>query len=458
MIKFLPLGGADDIGASCFYLNISGTGILLDCGTHPRKKGIDSLPKFELLKDLPVDFVIVSHSHQDHIGSLPFLVQNIPHVIVYSTIQTKEIADITLHNAANILAHNQDGENQLRNYTHEEIDLLVRSMRTADYNKEFVLEGMRHNSGLPVRIMFTDAGHILGAAGIIIEHNGEKIFYTGDINLSSQTIMTGADLSRIKKIDTLIMESTYAATESSKLGSWQSELERFTKQANLILHKGGSILIPVFALGKTQEMLASIYALMKKGSLTETNIYTGGIGKDISALYDRNRYLVRRKSINLELKEIPQINLFDVDDYNFFKKNPGIILASSGMMLEGTTSFRLLEYWIKQESFAVFGVGYMDYETPGYRIMNSKRGDEIRLTEFRAPQKINCGVERFFFPSHSKREELLELVDYTSTKRVIMVHGEQSSKDWLGFNILSRFKDVKLHSAENGTEIRWGNN
>ncbi len=455
MIKFLPLGGADDIGASSFYLNISGTGILLDCGIHPRKKGLDSLPKFELLKDLPLDFVFISHAHQDHIGSLPFLIQRIPHVVIFSTPQTKEIAELALHNAANILANSQSEESGLRIYTHDEIDLLVRSIRTLEYEKIFPLKGLRHISSSPINITFYDAGHILGAAAILIEHNEQKILYTGDINLSDQTIMTGADLSKVKKIDTLILESTYAGTDSGKLGTWQSEQKRFTKEANQILRNGGSILIPVFALGKTQELLASIHLLMKKGVLTETNIYTGGIGKEISLLYDRNRYLVRRKNIELELRDIPQNNLFEIEDYNYFKKNPGIVLASSGMMLEGTTSFRLLDYWLRQESFGIFGVGYMDSETPGYKIMNSKRGDVVQLTEFSPSKKINCGVERFYFPSHSKREELLTIVERTKPARVILIHGEHQSQNWLGYNILHKFNQVKLYSAEAGNQINF---
>lgn len=453
MIKFLPLGGADDIGASCFYINISGTGILLDCGMHPRKKGLESLPRFELLEDLPVDYILISHAHQDHIGSLPFLIQRIPHVIILSTAQTKDIAQLTLHNAANILANLGDEETQLRTYTHEEVDLLVRSIRTVNYDETFSLKGLRHLSDLPIQITFIDAGHILGAAGILLEHEGQTIFYSGDINLSDQTIMTGADISGIENLDTLILESTYAATESFKLGSWQSEQKRFAKQANSILQQGGSILIPVFALGKTQELLATIHLLMFKGLLTDSTIYTGGIGKEISSLYDKNRYLVRRKHRELKLHDIPQDNLFEIEDYNLFKKNPGIVLASSGMMLEGTTSFRLLDFWLRQESFGIFGVGYMDSETPGFKVFSANRGDEVQLTEFRTPQKIKCLVEKFYFPSHSRREDLLEIVELTKPKRVIIVHGEKQAQDWLGYNILSKFKDMKLYSAEVGNQL-----
>ena len=453
MIRFLPLGGADEIGAGSFYLNISGTGILLDCGIHPRNKGIEALPKFELLENEPLDFVIISHAHQDHIGALPFLIQRIPHAIIYSTPQTKEIAELTLHNAANILYVGQNSPDELKIYTHEEIDLLVRSIRTAAYTETISLKGLRHNSVNPINITLYDAGHILGAASIKIEFEEEIIFYTGDINLSSQSIMTNADLSRVKKVDTLILESTYGATESSNLGTLETEQKRLAASANQILHNGGSVLIPVFALGKTQEILASIHLLMKKRILTEVPIYTGGIGREISTLYDKNRYLVRRNHIKLELKEIPQINLHEIEDYNFFRKNPGIVLASSGMMLEGTVSFKLMNYWLAMESFGIFGVGYMDKDTPGYKVLSAKQGDNIILTEFGIPCKMKCTIERFYFPSHSKREELLEIVRSTKAKRVILVHGDNQSKDWLGNNILNKFKDVRLYSAETGKQI-----
>ncbi|HSP88188.1 MAG TPA: MBL fold metallo-hydrolase, partial [Ignavibacteriaceae bacterium] len=71
MFSFLPLGGAGEIGASCFYLNIDGTGLILDCGMHPKKTGLEALPAFNLIKNLPVDFLLISHAHQDHLSALP---------------------------------------------------------------------------------------------------------------------------------------------------------------------------------------------------------------------------------------------------------------------------------------------------------------------------------------------------------------------------------------------------
>jgi Cft2 family RNA processing exonuclease len=326
-------------------------------------------------------------------------------------------------------------------------------MRDIKYGEELLLKGMRHTSVEPIKIKFIDAGHILGSAGVFIEHQQNTMFYTGDINLGDQSIMKGANLDEIKNIDTLILETTYGATDSEKLGTWQSELLRLAKSANKVLNKGGSILIPVFALGKTQEILASIYYLIKKRKLTDTNIYTGGVSKHISRIYDRNKYLVNRYETNFEFSDIKQIDLFDVDDFNQFKKNPGIVLASSGMMLEGTASFKLADYWLKQENFAVFCVGYMDENTPGFKVVNSKKGDVIQLGEFGKPFKIKCGVERLYFTSHSKREDLLQIVANSKPKRVILVHGDYSSKDWIGYNILQKHSNIKINSAEVGKSI-----
>lgn len=453
MIKFLPLGGADDIGANCFYLNIFGTGLLLDCGTHPRKRGKESLPRFDLIKNEPLDFAIISHAHQDHIGALPFLVQEFPHVIIYSTYQTKEIAELTLHNAANILAAETILDEDLRNYSHQEIDLLVRSMNDIEYNSPFEICGLRHSLNEKIKVTLTDAGHILGAVSIVIEIAGQKIVYTGDINISDQMIMESADISLFENATILLTETTYGSTDSAMLGSWTSETKRFARLSNKILNNGGSVLIPVFALGKTQEILAAVYLLMERNLLTESFIYTGGIGREISNIYDRHRYLVNRGNKELVLKNIPQINVNDVGDLNHFKKNPGIVLASSGMMLKGTTSYRLMEYWIKQSTFGIFSVGYMDSETPGYKIINAKKGESVILNESLEPQKILCDVNRFYFPSHSKREDLLAIAKRSGASKIILLHGESESQNWIGQHLLNSKKSLQLYSAELGKQI-----
>ncbi|MCL5030193.1 MAG: MBL fold metallo-hydrolase [Bacteroidetes bacterium] len=452
MIKFLPLGGAGEIGANCFYLNISGTGIILDCGMHPQRIGMESLPDLDLIKDLPVDYVLISHAHQDHLGALPYLVQKHPYIKILSTPQTRALAELTLHNSVAILKEQLAEEDKFKIYTHEEIDLLIRSIEYKAYNENFNLNGYGHRSKDPVSVNFYDAGHILGSAGILLEHNNEKIFYTGDINLGNQELLPGSTLPDVK-VDVLILETTYGDTDSSTILNWKEEALRLAFSINKILNSGGSVLIPVFSLGKMQEIIATLWNLMKAGKLTQTDIYTGGIADKISRVYDYNRYVVNRIDPEFEINSIPQKDLYEVDQPEKFFKNPCIVLAPSGMMIEGTASFKLARRWLKQSNSAVFTVGYMEENTPGYIFANSKKGNKIKLNEIIEEEEVKCTIEQFRFSSHSKREELLKIVEKLKPEKVILVHGSPNGIDWIGASILKKFKGTKVFIARLGKEI-----
>ena len=452
MTKFLPLGGAGEIGANSYYLNISGTGIIIDCGMHPQKIGIESLPNLDLIKDLPVDYVLISHAHQDHLGALPYLVQKHPYIKIITTPQTRALAELTLHNSVTILKEQISDEDKFKVYSHEEIDLLIKTIEYKAYNEIFYLNGYSHKSSLPISVSFFDAGHILGSASIMIEHDGEKIFYTGDINLSNQEILAGAVLPNIRN-DILILETTYGDSDSSKIINWKEESLRLASSINKIMSAGGSVLIPVFSLGKMQEILAAIWNLMKTGKIIQTDIYTGGIANKISRVYDYNRFVVNRTAPEFEINSIPQKDLYEVDQPEKFFKNPCIVLAPSGMMIEGTASYSLGRRWLKQTNSAIFTVGYMEENTPGYIFSNSKKGDKIKLNAISAEEEVKCTIEKFRFPSHSKREELLKIVEKLNPEKVILVHGNSNSIDWIGAAILKKFSGTKVFVAEIGKEI-----
>lgn len=451
MISFLPVGGGNEIGANCFYLNINGNGIILDCGIHPQKTGFESLPKFELLENKSTDYVLITHAHQDHIAALPFLIKKFPHLKIFCTPQTRALAELTLHNAVSILKKEISDE-QFEFYSHDEVDLLIKMINYNEYEKEFLLQSFHQNKDANVVANFYDAGHILGSAGILLDNNGYKIFYTGDINLSNQAIQTSALLPKTK-VDTLILESTYGATDSSKLFSWQKEAERFAKEANKILTSGGSILIPVFALGKLQELLATVWLLMQKGKLSQVDIFTGGIGSKINRVYDYNRYVVNRVDKEFELSSIPQNDYSQLNSPDDLFKNPSIVLASSGMMIKGTTSYDLAKRFLLQRNSAIFTVGYMDENTPGYKIANSKKGEKIFLDESDKAIEVKCEIKNFRFSAHAKREELISIVKKLKPENVILVHGDEEAINWMGKEILSNFKGTKVHATNYCKEI-----
>jgi len=449
MIEFLPLGGAGEIGANCYYLKINDVGIILDCGMHPRKKGLDSLPKFDLLADKPTDYVLISHAHQDHLNALPFLIKKFPHLKIITTPQTRAVAELTLHNAISILKRQVD-ESEFEIYSRNEVDLLIKSINYKSYNERFTLSSII--SSQEIEAEFFDAGHIIGSAGILLRVNGQKIFFTGDINLSPQTILPGANIPS-EKIDILITETTYGATDSSGLNNWEKEVERFSSSINKVINNGGSVLIPVFALGKLQEILATIWLQMLRNKITNVDIYTGGIGNKINRIYDYNRYVVNRNEKELMISDIPQKNLNELTDFDDLFKFPSVVLASSGMMVESTNSFMLAKRWLHKKDSAIFTVGYMDPSTPGSIISKARREDKIQLTEWDKKVEVKCEIKNFRFSAHSKREELVSLVKKLNPDKVVLIHGDKEAIDWIGASIIKQHQGKKVHAAENFKEI-----
>ncbi|HEX9253716.1 MAG TPA: MBL fold metallo-hydrolase [Ignavibacteriaceae bacterium] len=453
MISFLPIGGGNEIGANSYYLNFNGNGIILDCGIHPQKTGLESLPNFDLIKDKSVETCLVSHAHQDHIGSLLFLVKRFPYVKIITTPQTRALAELTLHNFVSILKKEIE-EDDFEFYSHDEVDLLIQMIEYKEYQNQFELNSYHQQKDAKVNCTFYDAGHILGSAGILLENNNHKIFYTGDINLSSQTLQPAAQLPETK-IDTLILETTYGATDSELLLDWNSESLRFAKEANSILNNGGSILIPVFSLGKMQEMLGTIWQLMLKRKLTTVDVFTGGLGTKINRAYDYNRFVVKRVDSEFELNTIQQKDYYEVSNPEDFFKHPCIVLASSGMMIKGTSSFTFAKRWLKQKDSAIFTVGYINTKTPGYVIANAERGDKIQLTGFDELIEVNCTIKNFKFSAHARREDLLKIVDKLRPDNVILTHGDEDALDWIGSSILKKYKNIKIQTAESRKELKF---
>jgi len=452
MISFLPIGGGNEIGANSYYLNFNGNGIILDCGIHPQKTGLQSLPDFNLLNDKQIDSCLISHAHQDHIGSLPFLIKKFPYVKIITTPQTRAIAELTLHNSISILKKEID-DKSFEFYSHDEVDLLIKIIEYKEYDKQFELNSYHQLKDSKVDVTFYDAGHVLGSAGVLLENNNHKIFYSGDINLTDQTIQSKAKLPK-HKVDTLILETTYGATDSDLLLNWQEESFRFAKEANKILNNGGSILIPVFSLGKMQEMLATIWLLMQKRKLTTVDIYTGGIGTKINRVYDYNRYVVDRIDKEFELSSIPQKDYYEITSSEDFFSHPCIVLASSGMMIKNTASYNFAKRFLRQNNSAIFTVGYMEPESPGHLIANSERGDKIQLSDFDEATEVKCEIKNFKFSAHARREDLLKIVDKLEPDNVILTHGDNEAIDWVGSSILKKNKNIRIQMAEIGKELK----
>jgi cleavage and polyadenylation specificity factor subunit 3 len=449
--RFLALGGAREIGANSFYYNIDGHGLLIDAGLHPEKSGWDGFPKVEFLDDQPVDSFILTHAHTDHLGGVPFLLQSRPQSRVIASPETIELAKIMLSNSSSLMPkqHPKEVVDALPNYTLEGLAMVLGRFDPLELGASKVL---RQASGdKEIKATFYQSGHILGAGGVLIEACGKRIFHTGDTSLHEQRLVGGAELPDAP-VDVLVSESTNGVADAYLTHSREKELERLLATITTTLGNRGSVLIPVFALGKMQEVLAMLWDAMQEGKLPMVDIYTGGMARRISSIYDQFKTSKSRTRSDDMVADIPQQEIPKRDGLfnGKFFRTPSIVLASSGMMQEGTGSYFLAQRWLRESNFAICLVGYTDPRTPGHVVANAKHGERIRFGSMKRDVPVRCAIERFRFSAHARREELLQIVERLKPKHVVLTHGDEQAMAAFGKLILESFPGTVVSAPEIG--------
>lgn len=430
-IKYCSIGSVEGIGASAHYLQLDRWGILLDAGYDPHRLGPEALPDYELLNDQPVNAVMVSHAHLDHIGSLPVAIRNFPHARVYMTHATVELTYQLLFHYLQV-QRKKEGAHSEPLYTEEyleEIHFLYQGFR---YQRPFPLHGYEDSE---LQFTFYDAGHILGSAGILIEWRGKRIFYTGNTRKSAQFILKGARYPA-GPLDLLITEATYGANAEAEKMRRSAELKRFAQQITERLRMGGIVLLPVFALGRTQEMLTMIHTLRMKNRIPVAPIYITGMGLKINRTYDRLLHKVYPEFNAGSLRAMT----YDRWRHGSKLKAPAIMLSTSGMMLPGTPSFEFAQSLAANPRNAIYLVGYADPDTPGGLFREQKYNELKKILEL---EKIACQVEIFHFSAHSNRRELLTMIKQLEPKKILFVHGEQPALEWMQSQTKQIFPDCR---------------
>ena len=270
---FTVLGGGQEIGANSYLLKMNSIPILLDAGLHPKKYGLESLPHFDGV-DHELEAIFISHAHLDHVGSLPVINHRQLQAPIFATIPTKDIALRMLHNTVtvmNIFREEKGNSWTILFFEHEDLWPLEGEIIGLDFKGTVGSSpsaGQIHSERVYLRggvqARFIPAGHVLGAAGILFRQGKRHLYYTGDVSLQDQTLISGEIIPDLK-IDTLILECTYANDPEYHSQHRQREIHSLAREASSILSNGGCVLIPAFALGRTQELLHIIHQLMRRG-------------------------------------------------------------------------------------------------------------------------------------------------------------------------------------------------
>jgi Cft2 family RNA processing exonuclease len=457
LLKFINLTRRTEIGANSYYFEAAGQRLVLDCGMHPKEEGEEAVPNFRALGDRVLDGIVISHSHLDHIGTLPVLMRRQPAARIFMTEATAEIGNLLLHNSVNVMTRQREeiGVSVYPLYTHRETDRATDRWRSCPWRQPFTLAGERasprEKDGLTVE--FVEAGHVLGAAGVILRAEGRTIFYSGDVNFDDQTITKGAVFPE-SGVDVLIIETTRGDSPLPDGFTRAAEELRLAAASDRAFKRGGCILMPVFALGKTQEALAMFYKFRREKLLGEFPIYIGGLSTKMTEVYDRRALTTRRLLPRLQLLE--EVEPFVLNGQNIHESPPragGIYALSSGMMTPKTLSNIFARRVLENPRHSIFFVGYADPQSPAGILKTAQPGDLVSLDPDEPAQPLRCQIEQFQFSAHASRESIVRYVKQLAPKKIVLVHGDVPAVEWTRATLAAELPGSEVIVPAPGVEM-----
>lgn len=449
-ITFQSLLREVGIGANSYVLDTGMERIILDTGMNPKGKGLEALPDHRWLEDNSADAIIVTHAHLDHVGSLPVLMRRQPGAQVFMSEMTAELAAAMLHNSCNVMTfqRDQEGIKEYPLFTHREVDAMERKWLRLNTGKRF------EPGANGARAEFYEAGHLPGSVGVKLDLGGLRVFYTGDVHFEDQTLQVGAAFPE-SEVDVLIMECTRGLAQRPADYTRQKESWRLAEKIMETVDRGGSVLMPVFAVGKTQEMLMMIHELRRTGHLAQrVPVHIGGLSSRMTQIVDRHTNKMRRQHAGFKLLEMDGL-IRAAKGERDLSYAPGRIYAiSSGMMTENTASNDFAFRFIDNPKNTVAFVGYADPESPAGLLQRTPRGEKVKLHHAHAAIPLHCDVETYDFSGHATREALVDYVRKLRPRKVLLVHGDEPAIAWMIAAINAAVPETEVIVPLPGEKIR----
>jgi len=452
-MKLSFYGAAREVTGSCFCLEAQGRRILIDCGME---QGMDQYEKHDIpISGYEVDCVLLTHAHIDHSGELPLLYAKGFRGPVYATGATQALCEIMLRDCAHIQEFEAEWRNRklrrsggdpfLPNYTMEDAVGVLRQFRPFEYGAVFpVAQG--------VTARFVDAGHLLGSASIEVwvEEDGvkRKLVFSGDIGNLNQPLIN--DPQYVTQADYVVMESTYGDRSHGPRPDYAATLAAVIQET---FDRGGNVVIPSFAVGRTQEMLYFLREIKKQGlvkghgnfpvyvdsplAIAATSIF----GDHTKGYYDQEALALLSQGINPIA--FPGLVAAETgEDSKRINADPvsKVIISASGMCDAGRVRHHLKHNLWRQDSTILF-VGYQAEGTLGRMLLDGEKN--VRL--FGEDIEVNARIERFEgISGHADREGLLRWVESYAPKprRVFVVHGQSEVSDHFAGLLESRGFDA----------------
>ncbi|MDR1497160.1 MAG: MBL fold metallo-hydrolase [Puniceicoccales bacterium] len=462
-MKLTDLNSAQDIGANSLLVEIGGLNLLIDAGMHPKKEGLACLPH---LNDLPpLDYIILTHCHLDHIGALPVVLRKQPGLEILCSPASAIVAKRILRNSVSVMLRQRDetGIKEYPLFTYNELDAVERALHPIPLMRPRTL--FPRHAALPdkfqpetppshptaerdnasVNITLYPAGHVAGAVGVLVEHKHRRIFFTGDVLFHDQETVPAAQFPDIS-LDTLVMETTHGATPVDNDITRAGETARLLETINTTITNGGSVLIPVFAFGRMQEILTILNKARLANALASCPIYCSGLGVDLVDYIDQMSrkagFVNFRRHILQDLRIRPLDRQFTPIGKDLPTK--GIYLLSSGMLVENTPAWRVAANLLEYPKNTLCFVGYCDPETPGGRLLARKHGDTFLFNSLDHIAKIRAHIENFYFSGHASRDELIAFAKRCDPRAIVLTHGDPPAREWFEEELATELPSAKV--------------
>ena len=429
--------GADRcVTGSCHCLEINGKKILVDCGLQQGRDELDN--RYLAFAPGNIDILLVTHAHIDHTGRIPLLVKNGFHGRILTTRLTADLMKIMLLDSAHIQESDAEYENRKGERAgREHVDPLYTEQDALDVFKYVTTCEYKEKVDLcaGVSAVFTDAGHLLGSASITLEleENGvhKTIVFSGDIGNVDQPIIRDPQL--LKKADYVVMESTYGDRNHTEVWSYTDELAEIIDET---LGKGGNVVIPSFAVGRTQELLYFIREIKDQKLVKSTPnfpVYIDSpLAKAATTVFcgDLHGYLDEQA---LELVKdgthmftFPNLNLVESSEESKMlnmDSTPKVIISASGMCDAGRIRHHLKHNLWRANSAVVF-VGFQSPGTLGRRLLDGVEKVKLFGEEIAVKAKI---VNFQGLSSHADHDHLVQWIKAFDPKptHVFVVHGDE---------------------------------
>jgi len=405
------LGASREVGRSAFLLKTDRQ-ILLDYGVKIfDKTGMPQYPTENIRPDLAV----ISHAHLDHSGFVPALYKH-ERIKWFGSFPTEEICEVLWLDSMKIM------EKKLP-YHLKHFKRATQNFKPIPYDRTF-------HAG-ETGITLSDAGHISGAAMVTLDYAGKRICYTGDFKSGETEMHRGAK--PVKDVDVLIIESTYANREHPP----RKELERkFTDEVRETVDSGGTVLLPAFSLGRTQELIAAVRKYNKN-----VPVFVDGMGKELTRIYLKHpQYIKDAKAFRKAADSVTMVH--SIPEKRKATEVPGVIITSAGMMSGGPVLNYLFN--VNNRSKVIFS-GYCIEETNGWKLLNQGyiTKDEQDLT-------VDLPVEYLDFSAHAGRTDILDFIKAANPEKIILVHGDspeafaQELRTEFGYDAIAPFLGERI--------------